>query len=177
MAYGDGDAELLGVDFGEVDVSPVGAAEGAGDDGLSSGFGDCRAIGGGHLDHKPAVRVVRVFQAADDELFGSNPDVIVSDVVGAVDVGGSSLVRGTPKRARLAFRQTKRLCPVRGAPSPMRAFSRCAAARVSHSLRCLSMRVRNCLVMNPKFALRSDCLGVLTWECCALPLRTVRPRT
>ena len=80
MAYGDGDAELLGVDFGEVDVSPVGAAEGAGDDGLSSGFGDCRAIGGGHLDHKLAVRVVRVFQAGNEQPSRGNPDVVEGHV-------------------------------------------------------------------------------------------------
>ena len=88
---------------------------------------------------------------------------------------GASFVTGTPRTERLVFRQTKRLCPVRGAPSPMRAASLCAEARMSHVLRCSSVRVRYTLDMYAKLALRRDCFGVLTWECCALPLRTVRP--
>lgn len=88
---------------------------------------------------------------------------------------GASFVTGTPRTERLVFRQTKRLCPVRGAPSPMSACSRCAVAREAHADSCSRERVRHSLDMYAKLALRTDCFGVLTWECCALPLRTVRP--
>ena len=57
----------------------------------------------------------------------------------------------------------------------MRAASLCAAARAVHAAICSCVRVRHCLDMYAKLALRTDCFGVLTRECCALPLRTVRP--
>ena len=75
----------------------------------------------------------------------------------------------------MEFRQTNRLWPVSGVPSPVRDFFLCDAARVSHALRWLSVSVRYCLEMKEKLALRNDCPGVLTCGCCALPLRTVGP--
>lgn len=114
VACDDGDAELLGVDFGEIDVSPVGAAEGAGDDGLSPGFGDCRAVGGCHFDHKPAVRVVRAFQTVDDELLRSNPDVFVGDVVGAVDVGRCVFGQGDAQQGAVCVQADEEIVPCEG---------------------------------------------------------------
>ena len=91
MSGNDGYAELLGVYLREVYVSPVGGMESAGDDRPAPCLGDCRAFRRSHPDHKPAVGGLRVSQSGYEEPVGSYPDVIVGDVVRAVDIVRSIL--------------------------------------------------------------------------------------
>ena len=118
MSGDDGYAELLGVDLREVYVSPVGGAECAGDDRPAPCLGYCRAVGGRHPDHKAAVGVFRLSESGDEEPAGSDSDVIICHIVGAVDVCRGILCDGHSEDGAVGVQADEEVVPGQGRTVP-----------------------------------------------------------
>ena len=118
MPGGDGDAEPLHVYLREVDVSPVGGAECAGDDRPAPCLGYCRAVGGRHPDHKTTVGVFRLSEPGYEKPAGSDPDVIIRHIAGAVDVCRSILCDGHSEDGAVGVQADEEVVPGQGRTVP-----------------------------------------------------------
>lgn len=114
----DGYAELLGVYLREVYVSPVSGAECAGDDRPAPCLGDCRAVGGRHPDHKTAVGVSRLSESGYEKPAGSDPDIIIRHIAGAVDVCRSVLCDGYSEDGAVGVQADEEVVPGQGRTVP-----------------------------------------------------------
>ena len=110
-----------------------------------------------------------------EESAGSDPDVIIRHIAGAVDVCRSILCDGHSEDGAVGVQADEEVVPGQGRTVPdERLFPvRCGQGSPCGQLLPGKGAVQSGYVCKTGPAERL--LRVLTWECCALPLRTVRP--